>query len=127
MGTIIVARQRTGDVAELADALDLGSSSFTGVQVQLLSSPPSFLGFLQLQFSLTLEVSPKVSPNSQESKLVVRFHPTATDLANTVGTWFNPRAEKVADESLPEDGLQVVLHFDDGHTLVLDSRGPGTP
>ena len=28
-----------GDVAELADALDLGSSSFTGVQVRFLSSP----------------------------------------------------------------------------------------
>ena len=28
-----------GDVAELADALDLGSSSREGVQVQLLSSP----------------------------------------------------------------------------------------
>ena len=28
-----------GDVAELADALDLGSSSLTGVQVQVLSSP----------------------------------------------------------------------------------------
>jgi hypothetical protein len=28
-----------GDVAELADALDLGSSSRKGVQVQLLSSP----------------------------------------------------------------------------------------
>ena len=30
---------QTGDVAELADALDLGSSSFIGVQVQILSSP----------------------------------------------------------------------------------------
>ena len=31
-----------GDVAELADALDLGSSSFTGVQVRFLSSPSLF-------------------------------------------------------------------------------------
>ncbi len=30
--------EQLGDVAELADALDLGSSSLTGVQVQLLSS-----------------------------------------------------------------------------------------
>ena len=29
----------TGGVAELADALDLGSSSFTGVQVRFLSPP----------------------------------------------------------------------------------------
>ena len=31
--------RQIGDVAELADALDLGSSSFIGVQVQILSSP----------------------------------------------------------------------------------------
>ncbi len=33
------AHRTSGDVAELADALDLGSSSREGVQVQLLSSP----------------------------------------------------------------------------------------
>jgi hypothetical protein len=37
-----------GDVAELADALDLGSSSRKGVQVQLLSSPLVFKVFLNL-------------------------------------------------------------------------------
>ena len=34
-----ILQQSHGDVAELADALDLGSSSRKGVQVQLLSSP----------------------------------------------------------------------------------------
>jgi hypothetical protein len=44
-----------GDVAELADALDLGSSSFTGVQVQLLSSPLSLQGILDVRYPAVRE------------------------------------------------------------------------
>ena len=37
------------DVAELADALDLGSSAFIGVEVQVLSSAPDFKRHLPRQ------------------------------------------------------------------------------
>src|SRR5438477_7814553 len=38
------SRTRCADVAELADALDSGSSSRKGVEVQVLSSAPTFYG-----------------------------------------------------------------------------------
>ena len=44
----------SGAVAELADALDLGSSSLTGVQVRVLSAPLLFLrGFRDFQSRAT--------------------------------------------------------------------------
>ena len=61
-------------MAELADALDLGSSSFTGVQVQLLSSPLDFKGFSDSSASLTEGVLPWVLPTVAQSKSAVEIH-----------------------------------------------------
>jgi hypothetical protein len=49
-------------VAELADALDLGSSSREGVQVQILSSPVVFLAFFAAAVSVRPQLLPKELP-----------------------------------------------------------------
>ena len=67
-----------GDVAELADALDLGSSSREGVQVQLLSSPLVFTVFFAFCFSLAGPLLPEVLPTAFQSTSAVAsaFWPT---------------------------------------------------
>ena len=78
----LLKRVEFGGVAELADALDLGSSALTGVQVQFLSPPLkrkgsvaisrrslfSFHDFLQFAFfenSLSIVAEPPHSSHSQ--------------------------------------------------------------
>ena len=43
-----VTRHHHADVAELADALDSGSSSRKGVEVQVLSSAPTIIAILEI-------------------------------------------------------------------------------
>ena len=60
-------------MAELADALDLGSSSFTGVQVQLLSSPLEFKAFSDSRFFAAGAASTKVSAISPWRLPLIRW------------------------------------------------------
>ncbi len=59
-----------GDVAELADALDLGSSGRKVVQVQLLSSPLENKVFLETLDLGCWGVSTKVSTDAQTASAI---------------------------------------------------------
>jgi Peptidase family M28/PDZ domain len=65
------SRNPHGDVAELADALDLGSSSFTGVEVQILSSPLFVKRFFASALFAARRVLPEVLSTAIHNASVV--------------------------------------------------------
>jgi hypothetical protein len=70
-------------------------------------------------------VLPDVIPKVYEGRLVIRYHPSAIDQADTICKVFNPPAEKQADETLPQDSVAMDLYCEDGRVLTFRPGGGG--